>query len=138
MKRTKNIRLRAHLFHSTVLPALTYASETWTLRKHDERTLNVMQRAIGRAMLGVSRIAQVREGIRSSELRQLSKIRDASAYAKMSKIRWAGHVIALTTTTTINGNIDDTGEYNNFTIRISPFYKDIMIGVIDAYTAEYI
>uniref|UniRef100_A0A0K0DN66 Reverse transcriptase domain-containing protein n=1 Tax=Angiostrongylus cantonensis TaxID=6313 RepID=A0A0K0DN66_ANGCA len=28
VKRTKNTRLRAHLFDSTVLPALTYASET--------------------------------------------------------------------------------------------------------------
>ncbi|VDP18870.1 unnamed protein product [Heligmosomoides polygyrus] len=27
-KKTKNVRLRAHLFDSTVLPALTYASET--------------------------------------------------------------------------------------------------------------
>ena len=70
VKRTKNMRLRAHLFDSTVLPALTYASETWTLRKQDERTLNVIQRAIERAMLGVFRIIQVREGIRSSELRQ--------------------------------------------------------------------
>ena len=31
VKMTKNMRLRAHLFDSTVLPALTYASETWTL-----------------------------------------------------------------------------------------------------------
>ena len=80
------MRLRAHLFDSTVLPALTFASETWTLRKQDERTLNVRQRAVERAMLGVSRITQVRERIRSSELRQRSKIRDASVYAKMSKI----------------------------------------------------
>ncbi|KAK6763292.1 hypothetical protein RB195_023846 [Necator americanus] len=28
VKRTKNIRLRAHLFNTTVLPALTYALET--------------------------------------------------------------------------------------------------------------
>uniref|UniRef100_A0A0K0D748 Reverse transcriptase domain-containing protein n=1 Tax=Angiostrongylus cantonensis TaxID=6313 RepID=A0A0K0D748_ANGCA len=28
VKRTRNTRLRAHLFDSTVLPALTYASET--------------------------------------------------------------------------------------------------------------
>ena len=85
LKRTKNIRLRAHLFDSTVLPALR------ALRKQDERTLNVTQRAIEKAMLGASRITLVREGIRSSELRQRSKIRDASAYAKISKIRWAGN-----------------------------------------------
>ncbi|EYC30237.1 hypothetical protein Y032_0005g2533 [Ancylostoma ceylanicum] len=34
-------------------------------------------------------------GIRSSTLRQQSKIRDAAVYAKLSKIRWAGHVMRL-------------------------------------------
>ncbi|KAK6747462.1 hypothetical protein RB195_000578 [Necator americanus] len=44
-------------------------------------------------MLGVSRFTQVRDGIRSPLLRQRSKIRDAAASAKKSKIRWAGHVM---------------------------------------------
>ncbi|KAE9419748.1 hypothetical protein Angca_004130, partial [Angiostrongylus cantonensis] len=74
VKRTKNTRLRAHLFDSTVLPALTYASETWSL---------------------LSRFTQVRDGIRSSDLRQRSKIKDAVLYAKQSKIRRAGHVMRM-------------------------------------------
>ena len=77
VKKTKNIRLRAHLFNSTVLPALTYASETWTTRKQDEYAVSVIERAIERVMLGVTRFTQVKEGIRSSTLRQRSKIRDA-------------------------------------------------------------
>ncbi|KAE9421742.1 hypothetical protein Angca_007259, partial [Angiostrongylus cantonensis] len=89
---------RAHLFDSTVLPALTYASETWSLRKQDERSLSVIERSVERTMLGVSRFAQVRDGIRSSDLRQRSKIKDAVLYAKQSKIRWAGHVMRM------NGN----------------------------------
>ncbi|KAE9421071.1 hypothetical protein Angca_008769, partial [Angiostrongylus cantonensis] len=80
-KRTKNTQLRAHLFNSTVLLALTYASETWSL--------------LERTMLGVSRFTQVRDGFRSSDLRQRSKIKDAVLYAKQSKIRWAGHVIRM-------------------------------------------
>ncbi|KAE9420118.1 hypothetical protein Angca_004902, partial [Angiostrongylus cantonensis] len=95
MKRTKNTRLRAHLFDSTVLPALTYAAETWSLRKQDERSLSVIERAVERTMLGVSRFAQVRDGIRSFDLRQRSKIKDAVLYAKQSKIRWAGHVVRM-------------------------------------------
>ncbi|KAE9418290.1 hypothetical protein Angca_007453, partial [Angiostrongylus cantonensis] len=94
VKGTKNTRLRAHLFGShlfvsTVLPALTYASETWLLCKQDER------RAVERRMLGLSRFTQVRDGIRSSDLRQRSKIKDAFLYAKRSKIRWAGHVMPM-------------------------------------------
>ncbi|KAE9417158.1 hypothetical protein Angca_009685, partial [Angiostrongylus cantonensis] len=95
VKRTKNTRLRAYLFVSTVLLALTYASETWSLRKQDERSLNVIERAVERTMLGVSRFTQIRDGIRSSDLRQRSKIKDAVLYAKQSKIRWARHVMRM-------------------------------------------
>ncbi|KAK6762505.1 hypothetical protein RB195_023290 [Necator americanus] len=94
VKKTRNTRLRAHLFNTTVLPALIYASETWAFRKQEENAVSVIERATERVMLGVSRFTQVRDGIRSSLLRQRSKIRDAAAFAKESKIRWAaGHVM---------------------------------------------
>ncbi|KAK6752525.1 hypothetical protein RB195_003755 [Necator americanus] len=93
VKKTRNTRLRAHLFNTTVLPALTYASETWAFRTQEENAVSVIERAIERVMLGVSRFTQVRDGIRSSLLHQRSKIRDAAAFAKESKIRWAGHVM---------------------------------------------
>uniref|UniRef100_A0A0K0DMU8 Endonuclease-reverse transcriptase n=1 Tax=Angiostrongylus cantonensis TaxID=6313 RepID=A0A0K0DMU8_ANGCA len=95
VKRTKNTRLRAHLFDSTVLPTLTYASKTWSLCKQDERSLSVIERSVERTMLGVSRFAQVRDGIRSSDLRQWSKIKDTVLYAKQSKVRWAGHEMRM-------------------------------------------
>ncbi|KAK6761014.1 hypothetical protein RB195_022183 [Necator americanus] len=86
VKKTRNTRLRAHLFNTTVRPALTYASETWAFRKQEENAVSVTERATERVMLGVSRFTQVRDGIRSSLLRQRSKIRDAAAFAKESKI----------------------------------------------------
>ncbi|KAE9417507.1 hypothetical protein Angca_009342, partial [Angiostrongylus cantonensis] len=92
VKRTKNTGLRAHLFDSTVLPALTYASETWSLHEQDERSLSASERAVERTMLGVSRFTQAKDGIRSSDLRQRSKTKDAVLYSKQSKIRWAKHV----------------------------------------------
>ncbi|KAE9414452.1 hypothetical protein Angca_006164, partial [Angiostrongylus cantonensis] len=95
VKRTKNTRLRGHLSYSTVLPALTYASETWSLRKQDERSLSVIERAVERTMLGVFRFTQVRDGIQSSDLHQRSKIKGAVLYAKQSKIMWAGHVMRM-------------------------------------------
>ncbi|KAK6760941.1 hypothetical protein RB195_022132 [Necator americanus] len=67
-KRTKNIWFCALLFDTTVLSALTYASETWAFRKQD-------------------RFAQMKGGIRCSSLSHRSKIRNAAASAKESKIR---------------------------------------------------
>ncbi|KAK6765345.1 hypothetical protein RB195_025318 [Necator americanus] len=93
VKWTKKARLRAHLFNTTVLPALTYASETWTFPKQEENAISVIERGIERVMLGVTCSTQVEEEIRSSLLRYRSKIRDAAAYAKENKIRWSGHVM---------------------------------------------
>ncbi|KAK6757550.1 hypothetical protein RB195_015391 [Necator americanus] len=36
VKKNRNTRFRAHFFSNTILPALTYASETWALRKQEE------------------------------------------------------------------------------------------------------
>ncbi|KAK6750418.1 hypothetical protein RB195_002413 [Necator americanus] len=98
VKKTRDTRLRAHLFNTTVLPVLTYASETSSLRKQEEDAVSVIERLIERVMPGVSLFAQVKDGIRSSVLRQRSKTTDAVAFAKFSKIMWTGHVVRF------NGN----------------------------------
>ncbi|KAK6741751.1 hypothetical protein RB195_009550 [Necator americanus] len=54
VKKTRNTRLRAHLFNTTVLLALTYASETWAFRKQEENAVSIIERAIERVMLGIS------------------------------------------------------------------------------------
>ncbi|KAK6749650.1 hypothetical protein RB195_001951 [Necator americanus] len=63
------------------------------LGKQEENAVSVIERAIERVMLGISLLTQVRDGIRSSLLRQRSKIRDATAFAEESKISCAGHVM---------------------------------------------
>ncbi|KAE9418559.1 hypothetical protein Angca_009873, partial [Angiostrongylus cantonensis] len=73
VKRTKGTRLRAHLFDSTILPALTYAPETWSLRKQNEGSLSVIERAVERTMLE-------------------SKIRWAGHVMRMNDNRWTGAV----------------------------------------------
>ncbi|VDM58419.1 unnamed protein product [Angiostrongylus costaricensis] len=80
VRKTKNSQLRAHLFDSTVLPALTYASETWSMREQHERSFSFIEHEVERTTLGASRIEQVGDGIRSSDHRLRSKIKDAVLY----------------------------------------------------------
>ncbi|KAK6747745.1 hypothetical protein RB195_000751 [Necator americanus] len=42
VKRTNYIPLRAHLINTTVLPALTYASEAWAFCKQEENAISVI------------------------------------------------------------------------------------------------
>lgn len=39
LKKTKDAKIRAHLFNSTVLPSLNYGSEVWNLRQSDKQKL---------------------------------------------------------------------------------------------------
>ncbi|EYB96027.1 hypothetical protein Y032_0154g2998 [Ancylostoma ceylanicum] len=66
VKKTNNTRLRAHLFNTTVFPALIYASETWVLRKQDGNAVSAIESSIERVLLEVTRLTQVRAAIRSS------------------------------------------------------------------------
>ena len=43
---TNDSRLKSELFNSTVLPALTYASETWALAKAHENKIKTIQAAL--------------------------------------------------------------------------------------------
>lgn len=82
---------RTHLFNATVLKAMTYGSETWSLTKGEEHKLAVTERAMERRMLGVS----LRDHIENKTLRQMSGVADVVGITRESKIRWAGHVARL-------------------------------------------
>ncbi|VDO81346.1 unnamed protein product [Heligmosomoides polygyrus] len=86
----KNVRLRAHLFDSSVLPALTYSSETWAIRKQDEHAISVAQ-PWNREDDARSDTTPASERTPEFQASRSSKIRDAVAWVKSSKIRWAGH-----------------------------------------------
>ncbi|KAK6742879.1 hypothetical protein RB195_010255 [Necator americanus] len=59
--------LRAHLFDSTVLPALCYAAETWADTAATSRKLLTTHRALERCLLKFNRRTQHLAGLRSSD-----------------------------------------------------------------------
>ncbi|KAK6736074.1 hypothetical protein RB195_019009 [Necator americanus] len=65
--------LRAHLLDSTVLPALCYAAETWADTAATSKKLITIHRALKKRLLEFSRRPQHLAGLRSSDLREISR-----------------------------------------------------------------
>ena len=84
-------RTAAHLFNSTVLPALTYAAETWNTTIAEETTLAVAERAMERRMIKVTKY----EHVKSEDIRQRSKVKDVVREIYKKKLMWAGHIARL-------------------------------------------
>ncbi len=80
--------LKTKVFEQCVLPVLIYGSETWTLTMGLIRRLKVTQRAMERAMLGVS----LRDRIRNEEIRRRTKVTDIARRIAKTKWQWAGHI----------------------------------------------
>ncbi|MGH0178354.1 UNVERIFIED_CONTAM: hypothetical protein FKN15_077394 [Acipenser sinensis] len=87
-----NTTRRAELFNSTVLPAMLYGAETWSLTVADRLKLAVTEQAIERRMVGIKRT----DRISNEQMRQMTKVKDAVELADKSKKRWAGHLARRT------------------------------------------
>ncbi|CAH2265287.1 jg19802 [Pararge aegeria aegeria] len=81
--------LKTKVFEQCVLPVMTYGSETWSLTMGLIRRLRVTQRAMERAMLGVS----LRDRIRNVEIRRRTKVTDIAQRVAKLKWQWAGHIV---------------------------------------------
>ncbi|CAG9106243.1 unnamed protein product [Plutella xylostella] len=80
--------LKTKVFNQCVLPVMTYGAETWCFTKGLIHKLRVAQRAMERAMLGVS----LRDRIRNEEIRRRTKVTDIAKRISTLKWQWAGHV----------------------------------------------
>lgn len=84
--------LKTRVFDQCVLPVMTYGAETWSLTMGLIRRLKVTQRAMERAMLGVS----LRDRIRNEEIRRRTKVTDIARRIARLKWQWAGHIARRT------------------------------------------
>ncbi|CAH2218499.1 jg3196 [Pararge aegeria aegeria] len=71
---------------------MTYGAETWKLTVDLIHKFKVAQRAMERAMLGVS----LRDRIRNDEIRRRTKVTDIAQRINKLKWQWAGHVCRRT------------------------------------------
>ena len=84
--------LRAHLFDCCVLPALTYATESWPTSANINTSIRTTHRALERALLRTSLAKQRRANRNSEDLRAASMLTDPIRFVHGAKHRWAGHV----------------------------------------------
>ncbi|WKY01105.1 hypothetical protein Q1695_015254 [Nippostrongylus brasiliensis] len=93
LERASNSKLRADLFNSTVLPALCYACETWSLTRTAEDQLRRVQISIERRMVGMTLRTQRLLRLHNNDVRAMTKVRDIVLHADEAKHIFAGHVI---------------------------------------------
>ena len=84
--------LKTKVYNQCVLPVMTYAAETWTLTAGLVHRFKVAQRAMERAMLGIS----LRDRLRNEEIRRRTKVTDIALRISKLKWQWAGHVCRRT------------------------------------------
>jgi hypothetical protein len=84
--------LKTKVFDQCILPVLTYGCQTWTLTKEIVNKLHVTQRAMERAMLGIS----LRDRRRNEWIRGVTRVTNIVQRVTELKWSWAGHVARMT------------------------------------------
>ena len=84
--------LKRKVFNQCVLPVMTYGAETLTLTKKSINKLQVTQRAMERAILGIS----LRDKIQNNEIRRRTGVADVVRRITTLKWNWAGHIARTT------------------------------------------
>uniref|UniRef100_A0A914V545 Reverse transcriptase domain-containing protein n=1 Tax=Plectus sambesii TaxID=2011161 RepID=A0A914V545_9BILA len=89
---TKDVKLRAQLFDSTILPTLCYGAETWSLTKSLANQFTVAHASLERHLVGLSLWQQRDRKFHNSNTRQMSGVKDPLQHVTKMKHRWACHV----------------------------------------------
>uniref|UniRef100_A0A7I4Y986 Reverse transcriptase domain-containing protein n=1 Tax=Haemonchus contortus TaxID=6289 RepID=A0A7I4Y986_HAECO len=88
--------LKASIFNASVLPAKCYATETWPDNETIVRAIRTSHHALERSFLKINRRQQWQQGLRSSDLRERSRLKDPLQYMAHLKHRWACHLLRRT------------------------------------------
>uniref|UniRef100_A0A8R1E941 Reverse transcriptase domain-containing protein n=1 Tax=Caenorhabditis japonica TaxID=281687 RepID=A0A8R1E941_CAEJA len=86
-------RIRAQIFDSIVLPALTYGSEVWTFTQALSERVRVNHAALERRLVGISLSEQRQRNLHREDIRAQSEVRDPLLVIKKKKLGWAGHIM---------------------------------------------
>lgn len=88
-------RTKIMLYKTLIKPVLTYASETWTLTMREERTLAIFERKVLRAIFGAVLENNTWRKRYNFELYKIYREDDIIKSIKLSRMRWAGHLLRM-------------------------------------------
>jgi hypothetical protein len=89
----RNIKLL--LYKTIIRPVLTYGAETWVMTKQDEEHVRCFERKILHKIFGPKCQAGNWYCRTNKELSELFEEEDVVKLIKLSRLRWAGHVMHL-------------------------------------------
>ena len=84
--------LKRKLYNQCIQPAMTYGSQTWALNKRMQGKMQTTQRAMERAMIGITR----RDHKTNEWVREQTGLQDIMTVTRKLKWQWAGHIARLT------------------------------------------
>ena len=84
-----SLRVMGKVYKMVALPAMMYGTETWAVKKAQEKKLDVAQRRMLRWMSGVTTLNRIRNEI----IRGTTKVGEISNKVQESRLKWYGHVL---------------------------------------------
>ena len=84
-----NVRLKGKIYKTAVRPAMLYSSETWAVKKTQERKMEVAEMRMLRWMCGVTR----KDRIRNDYIRGTVKVAELGLKMQERRLNWYGHVM---------------------------------------------
>ena len=77
------------VYKTVVRPAMMYSSETWAVKKAQEKKLDVAEMKMLRWMSEVTKL----DKIRNERIRGTTKMEEISKKVQESRLKWYGHVL---------------------------------------------
>ena len=88
-KRISARRLKGKVYKSVVRPALLYSSETWPMKRAQEKRMEVAEMRMLRWMCGVTRL----DRIKNDYIRGTVKVAEVTKKMQERRLQWYGHVM---------------------------------------------